>query len=53
VFEIKVVRRIFGPRRDDISGGQRKLHNKEVRKLHSSPGIIRRFKWRGSDWHEM
>jgi hypothetical protein len=36
-----VLRRIFGPRRDEVTGGLRKLHNEELRDLYSSPSIIR------------
>jgi hypothetical protein len=41
VFENRVVRRIFAPRRDEVTGGWRKLHNEEFRDLYSSPSIIR------------
>jgi hypothetical protein len=41
VFENRVLRRIFGPRRDVVTGGWRKLHNEELHKLYSSPSIIR------------
>jgi hypothetical protein len=41
VFEDRVLRRIFGPKRDEITGGWRKLHNEELHKLYSSPNIIR------------
>jgi hypothetical protein len=37
VFENKVVRRIFGPKRDEVTGGWRQLHNEELRDLYSSP----------------
>jgi hypothetical protein len=52
VFEKKVLRRIFGPKRDEVTGGWRKLHNEELRDLYSSPSIIgiiksRRMKWAG------
>jgi hypothetical protein len=43
VFENKVLRRIFGPKRDEVTGGWRKLHNEELRDLHSPPNIIRIF----------
>jgi hypothetical protein len=46
VFENRVLRRIFGPRRDKVTGGWRKLHNKELRDLYSSPSIIRIIKSR-------
>jgi hypothetical protein len=41
VFENRVLRRIFGPKRDEVTGGWRKLHNEELRNLYSSPSIIR------------
>jgi hypothetical protein len=40
VFENRVLRRIFGPRRAEVTGGWRKLHNEELRDLYSSPSII-------------
>jgi hypothetical protein len=45
VFENKVLR-IFGPKRDEVTGGWRKLHNEELRDLYSSPSIIRIIKSR-------
>jgi hypothetical protein len=44
VFVNKVLRRIFGPKRDEVTGGWRKLHNEELRDLYSSPSIIRIIK---------
>jgi hypothetical protein len=41
VFENRVLRRIFGQKRDEVTGGWRKLHNEELHNLHSSPSIIR------------
>jgi hypothetical protein len=41
VFENRVLRRIFGPKRDEVTGGSRKLHNEELHNLYSSPSIIR------------
>jgi hypothetical protein len=41
VFENRVLRRIFGPKRDGVLGGWRKLHNEEVYGLSSSPSVIR------------
>jgi hypothetical protein len=41
VFENRVLRRIFGPKRDGVTGGWRKLHNEELHGLYSSPSIIR------------
>jgi hypothetical protein len=46
VFENKVLRRIFGPKRDEVTGGWRKLHNEELPDLYSSPNIIRIIKSR-------
>jgi hypothetical protein len=41
VFENRVLKRIFGPNRDEVTGEWRKLHNEEIRNLCSSPSIIR------------
>jgi hypothetical protein len=41
VFENRVLRRIFGPTRDEVTGGWRKLHNEELHNMYSSPSIIR------------
>jgi hypothetical protein len=47
VFENRVLRRIFGPKRDEVMGGWRKLHKEELYNLYSSPNIIRMIKsWR-------
>jgi hypothetical protein len=46
VFENKVLRRIFGPKRDDVTGDWRKLHNEGLHRLYSSPSIIRMIKSR-------
>jgi hypothetical protein len=46
VFQNKVVRRIFGPKRDEVTGGWRKPHNEELSDLYSSPSIIRMIKAR-------
>jgi hypothetical protein len=46
VFENRVLRRIFGPKRDHVTGDWRKLHNKELHNLYSSPYIIRMIKSR-------
>jgi hypothetical protein len=40
VFENRVQRKIFGPKKDEVTGEWRKLHNKELRDLYSSPSII-------------
>jgi hypothetical protein len=50
VFDNKVLRRIFGPKRDKVTGGWRKLHNEELRDLYSSPSIIRVIKSRKIRW---
>jgi hypothetical protein len=51
VFENKVLRRILGPRRDEVMGGRRKLHNQELRDLYSSSIITivksMRLRWAG------
>jgi hypothetical protein len=46
VFEKRVLRRIFGPKRDEVLGGWRKLHNEELHNLYCSPSIIRMIKSR-------
>jgi hypothetical protein len=46
VFENRVLRRTFGPKRDRVTGGWRKLHNEELHNLYSSPSIIRIIKSR-------
>jgi hypothetical protein len=46
VFENRVLRRIFGPKRDKMTGDWRKLHNEELHSLYSSPSIIRMIKSR-------
>jgi hypothetical protein len=50
VFEKRVLRRIFGPKRDEVTGGWRKLHNEELHGLYSSPSIIRVIKARRMRW---
>jgi hypothetical protein len=50
VFENRVLRRIFGPKRDEVTGGWRKLHNEELRNLYSSLNIIRMIKSRRMRW---
>jgi hypothetical protein len=50
VFENRVLRRIFGPKRDEVTGEWRKLHSEELRDLYSSPSIIRGIKSRKIRW---
>jgi len=50
VFENMVLRRIFGPRRDEITGKWRRLHNEELNDLNSSPNIVRGIKSRRMRW---
>jgi len=52
VFENMVLRRIFGPRRDEVTGEWRRLHNEELNDLYFSPDIVwviksRRMRWAG------
>ena len=52
VFENMVLRRIFGPRRDEVTGEWRRLHNEELNDLYTSPNIVtviksRRMRWAG------
>ena len=56
VFENGVLRRIFGAKKDEVTGGCRKLHNEELNDLYSSPNIIRvikskRMRWAGHVAH--
>jgi hypothetical protein len=50
VFENKVPRRIFAPKRDEMTGGWRKLRDEEILNLCSSPSRIRRMKSRRMRW---
>jgi hypothetical protein len=56
VFENRVLRRLFGPKSDEVMGKWRKLHNEELRNLYSSRSIIRitksrRMRWKGHVAH--
>jgi hypothetical protein len=50
VFENKVLRRIFGPKRDEVTAKWRKMHNEELHDLYSSQSIIRIMKSRRMRW---
>jgi hypothetical protein len=50
VFENRLLRSIFELKRDEVTGGWRKLHNKELHNLHSSPSVIRKIKPRNIRW---
>ena len=50
VFENKVLRRLFGPVREEVTGEWRRLHNEEINYLYCSPNIVRVIKWRRMRW---
>jgi hypothetical protein len=50
VFENRVQRRIFGAKRDEVTGQWRKIHNEDLHILYSSPNIIRQIKLRKMRW---
>jgi len=50
VFENMVLRRIFGRRRDEVTGEWRRLYNEELNDLYSSPNIVQVIKWRIMRW---
>jgi hypothetical protein len=55
VFENRMLRRMFGPKREEVEGGWRRLHNEELCNLYNSPNIIgviksRRVRWVGQNW---
>jgi hypothetical protein len=52
MFEDRVLRRIFVPKRDDVTGGLRKLHNEELHNFYLSPNIIRIKKLSRMRWAE-
>jgi len=50
VFENRVLRKVFGPKRDDVTGKWRKLHNEDLNDLYSLPNIVRVLKSRRMRW---
>jgi hypothetical protein len=50
MFENRALRRLFGPKRDEVVGGSRKLHDEELHNLYSSPSIIRMIKSMSMRW---
>jgi hypothetical protein len=50
VFENRMLRRIFGPKSKEVTGGVRKVHNEELHNLYSSPSITRMIKSRSMRW---
>jgi hypothetical protein len=50
MLENRVLRRIFGPKRDEVTGEWRKFHNEELHNLYSSPDIVRQIKSRRMRW---
>jgi hypothetical protein len=50
MIENRVLRRLFGPKKDEVTGEWKKLHNEELHNLYSSPNIIRQIKSRGMRW---
>jgi len=52
VFENRVLKRIFGPKRDEVTRRWMKLHNEELNDLYSSPSIVRVINSRRMRWAE-
>jgi hypothetical protein len=50
VFENRILRRMLGTKKDEVTGGWKKLHNEELHNLYSSPSIIRMIKSRRMRW---
>jgi hypothetical protein len=50
VYENRVLRRIFGSKREEMAGGWRTVHNKKLHNLYASPNVIRVTKSRGMRW---
>ena len=52
VFENRVLRGIFGPKKDEVTGEWRKLHNEELNDLYCSPNIVRVIRSRRKRWED-
>jgi hypothetical protein len=50
VFENRILRRVFEPKREEVAGGWRRLHNEERHNVYTSPNIMRVIKSRGIRW---
>ena len=50
MFENRVLRKLFGPRRDEVTGDWRRLHNEELNDLYTTPNIVRVIKSRRMGW---
>jgi hypothetical protein len=50
VSENRALRRIFGPKREEVAGDWRRLHNEELHNLYASPNIIKIIRWRRIRW---
>jgi hypothetical protein len=50
VFENRVLGSIFGPKRDEVTGGRRKLHDEELHSFYSTPNIVRTIKLKKMRW---
>ena len=53
VFENRVLRKVFGPKRDEVTGEWRKLHEEKLNDLHCLPSIIRVIKSSSMRWRDM
>ena len=53
MFENRVLRRIFGPKRDEVTGDWRKLHEVELNDLYCSPDVVRVIKPRRMGWTDI
>jgi hypothetical protein len=53
VYENRALRRLFGPKREEVSGGWRRLHNEELHNLYTLPNNVRVIKSRRMRWQNM